>query len=215
MSDDQKVSNQVEPRWPPIVAVLTVLALLEFLPARLRVMPTWFPYVAAIVLLTPMVGVALTHSAVFVRVERIVTYVFAILAAFVTTLTLAHLVSAIVFRTVEIGGIPLLASAIGIWVVNIIAFTLLYWQIDRGGPDQRASRHEAPPDILFPEGPSETIRPFVFIDYFFFAHTTSTAFSPTETWPITARMKILMIVQSSLSLVTIVVIAARAINILK
>lgn len=162
-----------------------------------------------------MLGEWLTRSAALARVERIDIYLFVLVAVVLMIWTLARLINAMVSTTGEIGGVRLLASAIALWVINVIAFALLYWEVDRGGPDLRASRHERPPDILFPEIPSEMSRPYAFMDYLFFAYTTSTAFSPTETYPITARMKALMMIQSTISLALIVVVAARAINVLK
>jgi hypothetical protein len=213
--NEHKTLAPIEARWPAAAAILVVFTILEFLPNRLRVTPLWFPYAAAIVLLVPMLAEALTRSRVVAQLEKIDIYLF-VLASFVVMIwTLARLVYAIVSPDAEIAGFRLFASAIALWAINIIAFALLYWEIDRGGPDLRASHHEGPPDILFPEIPSDNNRPLNFMDYLFFAYTTSTAFSPTETYPVTARMKGLMMVQSTISLVLIVVVAARAINVIK
>ncbi|MGZ3499398.1 MAG: hypothetical protein ACXWNK_10870 [Vulcanimicrobiaceae bacterium] len=212
---EQRTLAPSESRWPAIVAILVVLTILEFLPGRLRVAPVWFPYLTAILLLAPMLGAALTHSTALAWVERVDIYLFVLVAVVLMIWTLARLIHAVVSPTAEMGGIRLFASGIALWVINIIAFALLYWEVDRGGPDLRASRHERPPDILFPDIPSEMSRPLAFMDYLFFAYTTSTAFTPTETYPITARMKALMMIQGTISLALIVVVAARAINVLK
>ncbi|HYL26814.1 MAG TPA: hypothetical protein VEW74_03205, partial [Candidatus Nitrosotalea sp.] len=93
-----------------------------------------------------------------------------------------------------------------------------YWQLDRGGPTGRAAGWNGPADFHFPRGePSERVaddwQPS-FVDYLYLAFTTSTAFSPSEIYPLSSRAKILHIVQSLISLLTVVALAARAINIL-
>jgi hypothetical protein len=108
---------------------------------------------------------------------------------------------------------------IAVWVVNVLVFSLLYWQIDRGGPEARINSWGARPDWLFPQGGAEAeIVPAgwnpAYVDYLFLAYSTSTAFSATDTLPLTSRAKLLMMLESSISLVTILVVAARAINIL-
>ncbi len=113
----------------------------------------------------------------------------------------------------------LLASSIGVWVTNVLAFSLLYWQLDRGGPGSRENKDRIKPDWLFPQqgAPAEDVAPDwqpTFVDYLFLGFSTATAFSPTDALPLTIRAKMLMMLESSISLVTIVVVASRAINIL-
>jgi hypothetical protein len=207
--------SRSESRWPGIIAILVVLVMLEFLPGRLRLMPLWFPYAIAIVLLVPMLGAALTGNAVFAKIERVAIYFFALISVVLVASTLVRLLDVIISPTHDIGGVALLASAIAIWFINVLAFALLYWELDRGGPEMRSSGRDKPPDIWFPQSPTGERQRLSFIDYLFFAYTTSTAFSPTETFPSTARMKVLMMLQSFFSLAIILVIAGRAINILK
>jgi hypothetical protein len=99
---------------------------------------------------------------------------------------------------------------------NILTFSLLYWQIDRGGPHARASRVSIKHDWLFPQAgaPEETSpdwRP-LFLDYLFLGYCTATAFSPADVLPLTRRAKMLMILEITISLLTIVVVAARAVK---
>jgi uncharacterized membrane protein len=207
--------TQGESRWPVIVAIIVIFAVLELMPSRVRVMPGWFPYAATILLLASILASGLVRIPVFARIERAVIFGFVLLTIALMLVGLAGLIESIVSPTKELSGITLLTSAIAIWFINILAFSLLYWQIDQGGPEKRLSGNEQQPDILFPESPTEMSPRRSFMDYLFFAFTTSTAFSPTETYPITSRMKALMMAQSMISLATIVVIAGRAINILK
>ena len=131
---------------------------------------------------------------------------------------LTQLIAEMVHRSGEIGGIQLLTSSVAIWVNNVLTFSLLYWQIDRGGPEARAANAGPKPDWLFPqEGAREDVPPDwrpTFVDYLFLGFSTATAFSPTDTLPLTSRAKLLMMLQTTISLVTIVAVMSRAINIL-
>jgi uncharacterized membrane protein len=106
----------------------------------------------------------------------------------------------------------LLRDAALLWASNVLVFALWYWELDGGGP---AHRHHGQHDFLFPQ---MTIQHKAnewtpeFLDYLFLAFNTSTAFSPTDTMVLARRAKVLMMVQSLISLVTIAVLAARAIN---
>jgi hypothetical protein len=162
---------------------------------------------------------ATSSRAFWVRVERVSTVIFSLVIAALTLDTLVYLVRSMVSRSTELGGLELLASSIGVWVTNVVAFSLLFWQIDRGGPGGRSVAGTPRPDWLFPqpEAPVEEVPPGwkpAFVDYLFLAFSTATAFSATDALPLTPRAKLLMMVESSISLATIVVVASRAINIL-
>lgn len=211
--------HSVESRWPPMLAILAVLVVLEILPVRIRLLPTWTPLVAAIATVAPMMAVMMAPtSAAWARIERGVALLFAVFAATVTVAALVVLVRAMVVRP-EINGLYLLTSSVAVWALNVLLFSLVYWQIDRGGPTARAGGVTVMPDWLFPhEGADRDVprdwRPS-YVDYFFLGFATATAFSPTDALPLTARAKLLMVVESTISLVTMVMVAARAINILR
>lgn len=179
----------------------------------------WFPYVMAISVLMPMVAVVVTAgNARWLRVERAITLIFfGVTVAFALT-AIAKLIGLMVRRSAELGGIQLLTSSIAIWATNVVAFSLLYWQIDRGGPEARLNLRGTKPDWLFPqEMVPESIRPDrrpTYVNYLFLGFSTATAFSTTDVVPLTSRVQILMMLESSISLATLVVILARAINIL-
>ena len=124
-----------------------------------------------------------------------------------------------VYDSKEVTGLVLLAASVGVWVVNVLAFSLLYWQLDRGGPHARANNLSRKPDWLFPQaGVPEDVLPGwqpTYVDYLFLGYSTATAFSPTDALPLTSRAKILMMLQSTISLATILIVASRAINILQ
>jgi hypothetical protein len=141
-----------------------------------------------------------------------------LIAGFGIIAALKTLISAMVRRSSEVTGLHLLTSSIAVWATTVLLFSVAYWRIDRGGPEARANHANRKPDWLFPqENAGEDVPPDwrpTFVDYLFLAFCTATAFSPTDAQPLTARGKLLMMLESTISLVTIVVVASRAINIL-
>ncbi len=209
-----------EPRWPVALAILAVIFLLGALPGRIRLLPLWSSYVIGIAVLIPIGAVGLTAAKPWwLRVERTVTLLFFMVSGVATLTNLANLIGAMVNRSAEIGGLQLLASSITVWITNVLMFSLLYWQIDRGGPEARVNDAGTRPDWLFPQegAPTEDVphgwQP-AFIDYLYLGYSTATAFSTTDAMPLTPRAKLLMMLESTISLMTIVVVASRAINIL-
>ena len=210
---------RVEPRWPVVLAVVAVAVLLTMLPGRVRAFPIWVPYAAGIALIVPMAAITLTtRKARWLRIERTITVLFFVFAGGGTLVNLAQLIAEMVRPSGEISGSQLLTSSIAMWVSNVLAFSLLYWQIDRGGPEARANNASPRPDWFFPqEEAREDVPPDwrpTFVDYLFLGYSTATAFSPTDALPLTSRAKMLMMLESAISLVTIVVVVSRAINIL-
>jgi hypothetical protein len=113
----------------------------------------------------------------------------------------------------------LLASGAAIWLSNVIAFALWYWNLDRGGPAARAAGTDVRPALIFPEmlhtqyveaGWYPT-----FVDYFHFAFATATAFSPTDVSAVKPWMKLMLMAEAAISLVVAILVVARAVNILK
>ena len=115
-------------------------------------------------------------------------------------------------------GRELIIAGVLIWLTNFLIFALWYWELDRGGPGTRAAGEDRAPDFLFPQMQDDRIEPLDwrprFIDYLYVALTNATAFSPTDTMPLTPMAKSIMGVQSLVSLVTIGLIVSRAVNIL-
>jgi hypothetical protein len=208
----------IESRWPVALTILVVLFLLVALPGRFRLFPVWALYVAGTIVLAPMAAVGLSSAKMrWLRIERAVTLLFVVVAAAGTLTALTYLIIAMIRGADEMHGITLLTSSVALWVSNVLMFSLLYWQIDRGGPGVRASGVRPRPDWLFPQegAPAEDLPPGwrpTFVDYLFLAFSTATAFSPTDVLPLSPRAKMMMMVESAISLVTIVVVAARAIG---
>jgi len=113
----------------------------------------------------------------------------------------------------------LLLSGGSIWMANVVIFSLWFWERDRGGPGARAEARKPVPDFLFPQMSSPEYREKgwhpTFFDYLYISVTNASAFSPTDTAPLSRWAKILMMVQSLTSLVTVGLVIARAVNILK
>jgi len=208
-----------EPRWPPALAILVVLLLLAALPGHVHVLPVWGSYLAALAVLVPMAGVALTKgNTLWLGIER--TMIILLATAYVanTIAELADMIGAITLHPSGSNAFSLLSSSVAIWVANVLTFSLLYWQIDRGGPYARASNLSVKPDWVFPQPAApEDLPPDwrpLFFDYLYLGYNTATAFSPTDALPLTHRAKMLMMIESAISLLTMVIILSRAINII-
>jgi len=212
--------DSAESRWPVILAIVAVLIVLVALPDRVRLMPPWFMALSGALAISPLLAVCLaSNKARWLTVERVVMLTLAAVLACMTVVSLVDLVSLLILHSTAISGLTLLTSSVAIWIINVLMFSLLYWQIDRGGPGLGSSAGIRRPDWLFPQegAPAEDL-PFgwvpAFVDYLYLSFSTATAFSSTDVLPLTHRAKLLMMVESSISLVTLVVVAARAINVL-
>ncbi len=203
----------------PALVVFTLPVILSLLPARYRLLPVGVPFVAGAVMAISMLGAGLAPESLFWRrVESVVAIVILPLAAAMQLAMLAMLLRAMVQTSAHVEGLALLTTSIAIWTSNILIFSLVYWQIDRGGPAGRRLGWKGWADLSFSRGdPSDGVpenwRP-IFADYFALAFNTSAAFSPTDVLPLTPRAKMLMVAQSTISLITVIAVGARAINIL-
>jgi uncharacterized membrane protein len=212
-----------EPRWPVIIAVLAVGGLYMALPHELTLGPPWrwlFPFVV-LALLIP--GVVSHHTGRH-RLNTIFGFTVDLVLTAELIISVILLVGALPTMKDSQHSQQLLRSAAVLWITNILVFALWYWRLDAGGPNQRDARAgHCDGDFLFPqmtmteealrEAGQEDWSPN-FVDYLFLAFNTSTAFSPTDV-PVLARWaKILMMLQSLLSLLIIALLAARAVNML-
>ena len=115
-------------------------------------------------------------------------------------------------------GTSLLQAALIIWLQNVIVYAVVYWELDGGGPHLRAAGGDLRHDFLFPQLDVTAVAPPgwqpTFIDYLYVSFTNASAFSPTDTMPLTHAAKLLMLSQSLPSLATIVLVTARAVNII-
>ena len=204
-------SNRAEPRWPAILAMIAVVGLRFALPPALSVGPDWA--------LAPVVGTLLMLATVLhkqgkTQGNQILGY---ILLATVTADMIASL-TLLIIRLPAHRETPreLLIAAAGIWSSNVLVFASWYWRLDGGGPNARDRRkHHDTGAFLFPQMQmrDQDWKPG-FVDYLFLAFNTSTAFSPTDVPVLSRWAKVMMMTQSSISLGTVIVLAARAVNIL-
>ena len=144
--------------------------------------------------------------------------------ALIAVITIANLYSLVLLAYYLIHGgkaegHQLILSSIFVWLTNVTIFGLWFWELDRGGPGARtAPNSEDPPEFLFPQMQNPNLVPKgwrpVFFDYLYVSLTNATAFSPTDTMPLSIRAKALMAVQAVASLLTVALVAARAVNIL-
>ncbi len=209
----EKVIAKMAPRWAAIIGILAIGVLYAFLPQRLRIGPNWLLLVIEIVALLPLVFILLTQRQFSHNVIRI--YIMILLG--IVTLALAiSILLLIISLPSNRHATDLLGSAAVLWSVNILVFALWYWEIDGGGPAKRHQTGHQAADFMFPQqanGNDGSWAPH-FLDYLFLAFTGSTALSPADTFPLTRPAKALMMIEAMLSLTIIVLLAARAINIL-
>ena len=209
-----------ESRWPAAAAVLAAVLVQVLLTDRLVPgPPLLLPGLELLLVVGLLAGdpTRLTRESKDLRLLAIV--VIGVVAA-VNTVALGELVHRLLGRGIS-DGRQLLGAAAGVWLTNVLVFGLAYWELDRGGPLGRAGARPAPahPDLWFTQDGDAGAAPAgwrpVFADYLFVALTAATAFSPTDTLPLTPRAKLLMGLQALVSLLTIGLVAARAVNILR
>jgi hypothetical protein len=151
------------------------------------------------------------------RSIRTLAIILTALITFMNFIALLELVRALLSGKGGAGQ-SLLLDAINIWTTNVIAFALWFWNIDRGGPALRGLGLHKSQDFLFPQyalpTPHDGEWSPGFVDYIFLAFTNATAFSPTDTLPLSQRAKLLMMAQAAISLLVVALVAARAVNIL-
>lgn len=210
--------------WPAQLCVLGAIGLQVRLPEKLTAGPSWLlPTLEGALL----IGLASTTPRGRVDVDhplrrRVAIGMIALVNA-ANAVSLYLLAHELLHKHI-VNGRPLILAGIAIWLTNVLIFALWYWQLDRGGPANRAlhpdpKTPEGRPDFVFPEMDGglryapETWTPG-FIDYLALAVTTATAFGPADAMPISQRAKALMSSQALISLVTLGLIISRAVGIL-
>ncbi len=208
-----------EPRWPAFIAILEVCGLYAALPPALIIGPPWMFPAIVLLLLIPTV---ITHGTGHHKLNRFFGFTVSVVITIGMIASLALLIHALPSH--KESPTDLLLSAASLWFTNILVFALWYWRLDAGGPHGRDARFGHPQGaFLFPQ---MTVTPEEksqanghgwtpnFVDYLFLAFNSSTAFSPTDAPVMERWAKILMMLQSLISLTVLVLLAARAVNIL-
>ena len=214
--------DRPEPRWPAIIAAFAAVGLHFALPAELRFGP---PGALAVVVAMLVLAAQVARKRGMHRANELLGY--AVLMVLTTGLAfgVAALLNALLHGSAKAPA--LLKSATVLWTTNVIVFASWYWRLDGGGPNQRELKDaHTQGAFLFPQmtvaapnGDDVTIaehekwRPH-FVDYLFVAFNTSTAFSATDAPVLSKWAKIAMMIQAIISFTTVVLIAARAVNIL-
>ncbi len=206
-------STEADPFWPAQLALLGAILLYVALPGKLTIGPGWLlPAVEGVA----FVGLLTASPILGTRPRPWRKQVALTLLGLVTAVNLASviLLARLLVQGAQVRGEPLLLGGLALWLTQILVFGVWLWEVDRGGPDQRAQR----PDLLFPQMQGEIHgwgrwQP-VFSDYLYVSLTNATAFSPTDTLPLTRRAKALMGLQSLGSLTTLALVVARAVNII-
>ncbi|WP_189268877.1 hypothetical protein [Streptomyces fuscichromogenes] len=211
-------ATQGESRWAVTAVILVAIALQLMLPHRLAFQPYWALPVLEVVLLAGLIAGNPRRVEPRTRWLRVLGLVLMGVISLANGWSAVRLVAGLVNGTEGTDAGPLLLTGGGIWLTNVIVFALWYWEWDRGGPMARALGRHQFADFLFvqmqsPETAPQDWEPG-FLDYLYLSFTNSTAFSPTDVMPLSHWAKMLMTVQSSVSLVTVVLVVARAVNIL-
>jgi uncharacterized membrane protein len=211
------VLERVLPFWEPQLVVACAIALQLTLSEQVTIGPNWlFPALEGALL----IGLVVVSPHPNVRHSPLRRHVAIGMIALVSAVNIASLVRLCHYLLIggKENGHQLILSGVVLWCTNVLLFGLWYWEVDRGGPVARARREQDFPDFLFvqmmnPEYAPKDWRPQL-VDYLYLSFTNATAFSPTDTMPLTPTAKWLMSGQSLASLVTVGLVVARAVNIL-
>ena len=204
-----------ERRWPSAVAIVVLIGLQLMLPDHLTLASRWLLPGIEVVLIGVLIAAnpgRMVRSAGWLR--RVGLGLITV-ASIGNGWSIWRLVAGIV-RGHDVGSAALLlASGGAVWLINVLVFAIWYWEFDRGGPLQRALGVRQKPDLLFPQMTQPDLdRDWEpeFLDYLYVAFTNATAFSPTDTMPLSRWVKLVMLLQSVFSLVVAALVVAKAVN---
>jgi uncharacterized membrane protein len=216
----ERVRDRIErgdPYWPAQVTVALAIALNLALADQITIGPTWLlPGVEAVLLVALVIMAPARATAQIARVRRFALIVIG-LVSLVNVVLLARLIDFLI-NGGKVGGHALVLSGAVLWATNVLLFAVWYWEMDRGGPAIRFLDPDALVDFQFPQMENPQFAPKGwrpgFLDYAYLSLTNATAFSPTDTMPLTHTAKLVMAVQSVTALLTVGLVIARAVNIL-
>jgi uncharacterized membrane protein len=206
-----------EQRWSAMAVIVVAIVLQVLLPDKFVLRPR-----TAAPILEGVMVVVLAAMNPGRRLDERRSVLRKLLIALISVLAVTNTVSIgllvhFIVTGVNTTATKILASGASVWITNVIVFALWYWAWDRGGPAERAIAPRSKVDFLFPQMADPRLDPEwqpTFVDYLYVSFTNATAFSPTDTMPLTRWAKMLMLVQSGVSLITVGLVAARAVNIL-
>ncbi|WOP38765.1 hypothetical protein RKE32_35915 [Streptomyces sp. Li-HN-5-13] len=205
-----------EPRWAVTAAVAAAVALQLLLPERLAFRPAWLPATVQLLLLVVLFPVSHPRTRRMTMLIRGGGLALAATVSLVNGWSAVLLIRGLVRGTEGNDAGRLLMAAAVIWLTNVIVFALWFWEWDRGGPTARAEGTADRTDFLFPQmqssDPGQAEWEPAFADYLYVSFTNATAFSPTDTMPLSRWAKLLMALQASISLITLALVVARSVN---
>jgi hypothetical protein len=223
-SEFRRLNRRVEDGdhlWPAQLAVALAIALHLTLSDKLVVGPKWLiPAVEGLLLLT-LIVIAPRRASGSPGWRHQRGLLWSILGLVILTylVSLGLLVHYLISGG-KVDGHALIGSGLVLWATNVLLFSVIYWDLDRGGPLNRFQKDQPWPDFQFPQMENPQFNPMgdkwqpSFVDYLYMSLTNATAFSPTDTMPITETAKLLMGVQGTAAIVTVGLVVARAVNIL-
>ena len=216
MTHQWEPTGDVEQRTWVLTAVLAALAIQFLIPTQFRLNPAWvLPTAAAALAVLLIIGGRAVEDPGHWGLRAMAVALSAVLALG-NLLGGAHLI-AVLLRGGGIDAQSLFAVGAAAWVTNVVAFAVVYWELDGDGPVARRRRTDVSrADLFFQqyELPTHSRWQPRFIDYLYVSFTNATAFSPTDTLPLRSRAKSLMALQSFVALVAVAVVFARGVNIL-
>lgn len=215
----RRATRAGEPRWPMALAVLTAGALRALLPPELRTGDArWiFPTILVVLLAVLVIGDP-------GRIDRDKPWLRVVTSSLIGLISVVNATAVVRLAAGIIGGAAftdsadvLLASGAAVWLTNVLAFALWWWDLDQGGAAARARDTGTPPAFVFPEmsNPQFVATGWYpkFVDYLHLSFSTAMALSPTDVSPITPWAKLMMMAEEAMSVTVGVLIIARAINI--
>jgi len=205
-----------EPHWPAQLTILAAITLQVLLPDRLFQGPKWlWPALEGAMLVVLFLSAPQRLEAPH-SVRRVLALTMTAVVSVANGISLVILAHLLLHQHVK-SGHELIIAGSEIWLMNVLIFALWYWEVDREGPGRRAAGLDGDPDFLFPQMTEVRLchgwRP-QFADYLYVSLTNAAAFSPTDTMPLSVQAKMIMGLQSLISLVTIGLVVSRAVNIL-
>jgi hypothetical protein len=228
VTSDPLREEELESIWeaPPAVALMMVSQLVLAIVSRtqhwrLWDLPWWvwlIPIAPELVLVVALAWHRPRRALEQAGRRRTASLALLLLISLANALLLVAVIASLI-RGTETSGAQLLLKAITVWSTNVITFGLWYWEFDRGGPVRRLRPDPPPPDFQFPQMENPQLaaphwRPEL-VDYVYVSFTNSIAFSPTDAMPLSRWAKLMMLFESSISSLTILLVAARAVNIFK
>jgi len=218
--DLRNVGERIEhgdPLWPAQAAIAVAILLNLGLSKEVLLGPRWVLPGVELLLLVVLAVVTPSRATSHSLTRRRFSLAVIALVSLTNLVTLALLVHFLVGGG-KIDGHKLILSGALEWMTNVLLFSVWYWELDRGGPVARFLEPERLPDFQFPQMENPHLAPEGwrpgFVDYLYTSFTNATAFSPTDTMPLTPIAKSLMGIQSIAALVTVGLVVARAVNIL-